>query len=206
LDFNQQCPTDNWLIPFWWKKLFRDREFGAKVAARWSELRSGAYTTARINARIDSLNTMMDEAQARNFTAWKVLGKYVWPNRYVGNTFSQEVTYLKSWINERLTWMDANMPGLIMATPEVFDEAIVSAAPNPFESTLVLQYTLAAGSAVYVRILDAGGRPVHSVALTHSDAGTYHYRWDASHSTLGLYYFQVYAKDRLLGSGKLIHR
>ena len=43
LDFNQVCPDDYWLIPFWWKRLFQDEAFSDRVAARWTELRSGAF-------------------------------------------------------------------------------------------------------------------------------------------------------------------
>jgi hypothetical protein len=41
LAFNNMCPDDYWLIPFWWKRLLQDPAFSAKVAARWAELRSG---------------------------------------------------------------------------------------------------------------------------------------------------------------------
>jgi hypothetical protein len=194
------------LIPFWWKKLFSDEAFGAKVASRWSELRSGAYADDQINARIDSLTALLSESQERNFAAWKVLGKYVWPNRYVGNTFSQEVAYLKTWIAQRLSWMDANMPALITASPKTHTEAPVLAAPNPFEGSVSIQYTITAESIVHVRIFDALGRPVNSASMTQPVSGTYRYTWDAAHSGTGLYYFQIFANNNLLGAGKLIRR
>jgi hypothetical protein len=206
LDFNGICNSDTWLIPFWWKKLFRDEAFGAKVAARWSALRTGTYTNERINARIDSLTALLTESQARNFSAWKVLGKYVWPNRYIGNSFSDEVTYLKTWIDQRLTWMDANMPGLITASQETPGEVSVSAAPNPFDGSVSIRYAVEVESVVNIRILDAMGRTVNSTALSQIVPGTHHYTWDASRNGTGLYYFQVLANDRLLGSGKLIRR
>ena len=41
-----------------------------------------------------------------NFEKWPVLGQYVWPNNYVGNSYSDEINYLKNWINSRLSWID----------------------------------------------------------------------------------------------------
>jgi len=33
----------------------------------------------------------------------------VWPNTFVGETYQEEVEFLKEWLTERLTWMDANI-------------------------------------------------------------------------------------------------
>ncbi|HTE30381.1 MAG TPA: CotH kinase family protein, partial [Chryseolinea sp.] len=103
VDFNKICNADFWLIPFWWERLFQDPAFGTKVAERWSSLRSTSFQKANIDAYIDSVYSVLNtEAAQRNFTAWKVLGQYVWPNAYVGNTYQEEVTFLKGWVNDRL--------------------------------------------------------------------------------------------------------
>ncbi|MEO5980379.1 MAG: CotH kinase family protein, partial [Chryseolinea sp.] len=36
---------------------------------------------------------------------------YVWPNKYIGATYSDEVNFVKQWISDRLAWMDDNMIG-----------------------------------------------------------------------------------------------
>jgi hypothetical protein len=36
-------------------------------------------------------------------------GEHVWPNTSVGETYQEEVEFLKEWLTERLTWMDANI-------------------------------------------------------------------------------------------------
>lgn len=205
LDFNSVCPTDFWLVPFWWKKLFQDETFGARVAARWIELRMGEFSSERIHERIDSIKTLLGEAQARNFQAWNVMGKYVWPNRYVGSTYDQEVTYLKSWIDERLEWMDTNLPGLIMATEEA-DQVAVGAAPNPFDGTVSIHYTVMAESAVQINIVDALGRTVNRADFAFTSPGTHQYQWVASQNGPGIYFYRVLANGRTLGSGKLSRR
>lgn len=206
LDFNRACPGDYWLIPFWWKKLFQDETFGAKVGARWTSLRSGAFRSEQIHARIDSISALLGEGQIRNFDAWKVLGKYVWPNSYVGNSFADEVTYLKRWIDQRLAWMDANMPGLITAISEEIVSPEVSAAPNPFGQSVSIQYKLSQHGTVGIRIYDGTGRIVSNSLLTHESPGEYSYLWDATQFATGIYYYQVRTNARILGAGKLSRR
>jgi hypothetical protein len=53
----------------------------------------------------------LDSAQQRNFQKWNIIGVYVWPNYFIGNSYAEEIQNLKTWISGRLNWMDANMPG-----------------------------------------------------------------------------------------------
>ena len=39
------------------------------------------------------------------------MGNYVWPNYYVGNTYQDELVFLKTWISNRLAWIDSNILG-----------------------------------------------------------------------------------------------
>jgi len=59
---------------------------------------------ARIDRYVETLR--LAGAIDDNFEKWPVLGQYVWPNNFVGNTYSEEINYIKNWINNRLSWMD----------------------------------------------------------------------------------------------------
>jgi len=48
----------------------------------------------------------------QNFAKWRVLGTYVWPNAFIGSNYSEEVNYLKQWIEQRISWMDETINGL----------------------------------------------------------------------------------------------
>lgn len=205
LDFNRVCPSDFWLVPFWWKKLFMDQSFGEALATRWSVLRAGQFRTDRIHARIDSISTLLTESHQRNFAAWNVMGKYVWPNSYIGTSFADEVRYLKQWIDERLQWMDANMPALITSLEEN-TRGLVSAAPNPFTETVAIRYELEQPATVTVRVFDALGRVVESYVAGPALPGRYEYRWDGTRNGPGIYYYQVRTQTRLLGVGKISRR
>ncbi|MDZ7265475.1 MAG: CotH kinase family protein, partial [candidate division KSB1 bacterium] len=102
---------DNWENPFWWRKLMADSNFVNKINRRWKLLRKDVLSIPRIYGVIDSLATLLDEAQRRNFERWPILGTYVWPNPYIGGSYMAEVRYLKSWVQNRILWMDASMPG-----------------------------------------------------------------------------------------------
>jgi hypothetical protein len=60
-----------------------------------------------IDSYYDTLNNL--ENAERNFQRWPILGEWVWPNQFVGSTYEEEVNYLKDWLNQRLTWMDAQI-------------------------------------------------------------------------------------------------
>lgn len=103
--------TDNQLVPFWWKRLIDDPAYQTDLKARWAEYREGQYADHRIEAKIDSLATLLTSggAMERNEAAWGMFGRYVWPNAYVGYSFNDEISYLKRWIKSRLTFMDKKL-------------------------------------------------------------------------------------------------
>lgn len=105
--FNQICPQDYWVTHFWWKKFMDDNTLVMALKKRWQTLRSGPLALAAIHAKIDSMAFLLEQPQKRNFTKWPVLGTYVWPNYYIGNTYAQEINYLKNWVRNRISYLDS---------------------------------------------------------------------------------------------------
>ena len=98
-----------WSSPFWIKKIFNDPVFKNKLAKRWNELKQSIFNLSTI---IDCINqTVLDinQASARNFMRWPIIGIYQWPEYFVGQTYEEDVLYLKGWIVRRFNWMDANL-------------------------------------------------------------------------------------------------
>jgi hypothetical protein len=112
--FNDHCPGDWWQVPFWWKRLLEDPNFVSALKARWNTLRQGPFSFSFIDSLLRARRTELEEAGAlaRNFDRWPILGTYVWPNHYVGQTYEDEYEYVRRWIAERLGWMDAAINGL----------------------------------------------------------------------------------------------
>lgn len=112
--FNQRCPQDFLLVPFWWERLLQDPAYVAKLQSRWNELRGSSLSNGAILSRIDSYTALLSVSGAtkNNFLRWPVLGTYIWPNNFIGNTSEQELEYLTDWIENRLLWMDNEIEGL----------------------------------------------------------------------------------------------
>lgn len=103
----QNCVVED--IPFWWEALLADAEFLELVQCRWLELRQHTLEDSKILQQIDDEVAELDTAVNRNFERWPILGQYVWPNSYVGNTHAEEITFLKNWMMDRLEWIDNNI-------------------------------------------------------------------------------------------------
>jgi hypothetical protein len=124
--YDDGCDVDGWMVqqlafqrtgkapPLWWRRLLADPAFVARLSSRWSELRAGPLATARVLSTVDSTADLLRNAQRRNFTRWPVLGRRVWANCWVAGsstenyytTWKDEVAHLRSWLEERLRWMD----------------------------------------------------------------------------------------------------
>jgi hypothetical protein len=90
----------------WFRRLFQDPDFAQRYVDRWGELRQKQFSTTNILVRVDQLAKLLNEAQARNFRRWRVLGRSINPNAFVGETFDEEIEWMKEWITKRLAWID----------------------------------------------------------------------------------------------------
>jgi hypothetical protein len=137
------CTYDWWQVPFWWDRFMDDTLFKNRLKCRWLALRQTYLSNEYLNNYIDSVAFALDEAQQRNFTQWPILGVYVWPNpQPIPATYAGEIESLKTWIANRLNWMDAYMPGTCSTTgiPEgEIAEGAFSVFPNPVSGVLYLE-------------------------------------------------------------------
>jgi hypothetical protein len=104
---------EHWLWPqlddtqySWFRRLFEDPDFGQRYVDRWAQLRTNVFATARVLARVDAIAELLNESQERNFAKWEILGRHVNPNWYVGDTYAEEVAWMKQWITNRLGWIE----------------------------------------------------------------------------------------------------
>ena len=133
--FGNVCPNDGWQIPFWWDRFMTDPNFTSKLKCRWLALRSTVLDTGYINNYLDSMATLLAVPMTRNFSAWPILGTYVWPNPTpYPATYQAEIDRMKSWIRNRLNWMDANLPGTCLTASIASNnllETTYAVFPNP---------------------------------------------------------------------------
>ena len=199
LRYNSVCPGDFWLIPFWWDRLAEDPAFTQRVADRWAELRADRLSTERMVAQIDSITNLVSEAQERNYARWPVLGEYVWPNAFIGATYTQQVNHLRNWTTDRLAWLDANLSReLTLVTdllPETLNESL-RVYPNPFGETLTIQLATPVQEAVSVQFYNLLGKTVWSSSQKSADGQMVHLGTSAL--SPGLYIIRLQVDGQLL--------
>ncbi|MEK9913486.1 MAG: CotH kinase family protein, partial [Flavobacteriaceae bacterium] len=105
---SERCPGDFYPVPFWWTRLMEDPSFKLAVRERYTVLRSGVLSDGAIASKIESYRELLDSSNnaGYNFTRWPILGEWVWPNFFVGQTYNEEVDYLKDWVLNRMAWLD----------------------------------------------------------------------------------------------------
>jgi hypothetical protein len=140
--------NDGFQIPFWWNRLREDSFFEASLKLRWEELRANKLSDDNIINFIDSCVDLLSEAEVRNFQKYQILNTYVWPNAYIGGSYSNEIDYLKTWISDRLGWMDGEIDAItdvLEISEPTADISEASVFPNPFVSSTTLRFTVNQG-------------------------------------------------------------
>ena len=106
---NPEFPGDNPNGFCWYEALLESPEFLNLRQERWQIHRAGPWSDAAIEARIDGAIAALEPAIERNFERWPLLGEVIWPNDLGAEertTYVDEVSYLKSWVKQRMAWMD----------------------------------------------------------------------------------------------------
>ncbi len=150
--YKDGASTSDWIfiqndgyIPTFWGKLWSDPRFKYRVKLKWQELRTNKLSTASINGFIDSCAVLLSQAQVRNFTQWPILGVFVWRETagyQSRNTYEKEVAYLKTYMTNRMAWMD-NELNKVAAVPLSTDNMLAGNSlarlyPNPATDYLVI--------------------------------------------------------------------
>ncbi len=201
-------------VPFWWRRLLQDPSFVYCIERRWEELRAGPLSIAHIEHVIDSLVMQVGEAQTRHFARWDLLGKEIWPNYFVGETWESELSYLKRWIRDRVAWMDANISsiGIPETTtgiegngaepgPAVFG---ISAYPVPSTGSVTLHCRLPGAGHAEIVIRDMLGREVVRRTVDAGQAEMHPVQVDMSCLPKGCYSATMLSDDALRATAKII--
>jgi hypothetical protein len=195
---------------FWFRRMVQDQLFISNLKCRWQEVRSTIMTNDYFLDAIDSIATVLQESQERNYVRWPILGTYVWPNQYVGQTYADEINFLKQWTLDRLMWMDNSLDGPCepyTVVTGVEDELYgFGVFPNPFDNSVTVQINKA-NEIKTLQVLDVTGREVFRTTFSGAE-----FQWQGvtrENIVLpkGLYILKLFsAQGMLLGSRKLIKR
>jgi hypothetical protein len=99
-----QFSTGFWLKDSYWiSRLFKDPYFVAAVKERWLNKKNEVRT---IFSFIDERASYLDKAQSFNFKKWQILDKQVESASSVVGNYQTLIDTMKSWLTERLDWLD----------------------------------------------------------------------------------------------------
>jgi hypothetical protein len=192
INFNSVCQGNGSLMnPFWLNRMIQDPVFANNLKCRWVDLRTSILSDEKLTNYIDSLGSILAVPAERNYDRWPILGVYVWPNNYVGNTFQEELTYMKNWILARTAWMDANMFGTcssLSVEPPITELKII---PNPTQDIVTIN---GVSSDVNLELRDFSGKIIRIIPINHSQTTV-----DLSDLANGIYFITesisgIYAK------------
>lgn len=136
--YNSNC-DGAWFqdVPTWWIQFMNDPDFVNQMNCEWFELRQNIFSLNTINNKIDSVAALIQDAQDRNFTEWPVMGDDLeaFPGPVPGS-FQGEIDYLKDWFENRIAWLDINMPGTCNVGISEVESKGITIFPNPSHGEL----------------------------------------------------------------------
>jgi hypothetical protein len=207
-DFAQICPSDGWFPPVWWNKFVSDTSFVNTLKCHWEYFRKGPLSVESIYNRIDSIAFYLDEAQERNFERWPILGTYVWPN-YEAETrlsYADEVDYLKSWISQRVAWLDENFAGncqLPSNLPATAFALSIDIYPNPVNDYAFLNFYLASPKNLQIVLMNMNGIQT-TLSSRQYGAGENVVNLDFSNQNKGIYLLVIFENGNIIYSKKIV--
>src|SRR5438093_1155567 len=95
----------SWLSNHLFDRLVSDGAYRERLARRWKELRERQFSAKSIQAMIEANVRTLGEAARRNAVRWRPDASY-YPDRL---SFDQDVAEMKSWIEARIQWLDAEI-------------------------------------------------------------------------------------------------
>ena len=197
-------------IPFWWDRFREDPYFETVLKYRWEALRKNVLNKNTINNIIDSYHDILQVPQTRNFDKFDILSTYVWPNNYVGNTYANEVNYLKSWIDGRIDWIDAQINLIepsFLSNNKLETNNIATVYPNPFNDKFTVALKTMSHSNIKIVIYNLLGQTVfqkninsvsenQSIEITYNDLG----------NKGSMFIYKIIEKDYQVKSGIIVHK
>jgi hypothetical protein len=196
--------SNQWTNPFWWKGLLADRSFANELKCRWTSLRENNLSTSRIINVVDSLVNLLRKPAERNFQTWPVIGLWVWPNYYVGESYSAEVEWMKNWIYERMQWLDLSIPGECGGKiPELVEAFELKVFPNPFSSKLVVKISSNDNLTIHFNLVSINGNLVFSKDI-YAHEGIEELEIETGVLASGVYFYRIFKGDNEFQVGKLV--
>jgi len=202
--------------PKWWRRLLADSTFVHGLSEKWDELRQSVLSEENIMTVVDSFATILNQAQERNFERWDILGEYVWPNYFIGDTYTEEVDYMKNWIEHRVVWLDDAFPMIDFddedpgEDPDLnFNRPVIISAPNPFHSETNIIFYVPFEHKVIISLYDVLGQEIVQLVNAEYPEGTHTIQWNGKNKNgiivaNGIYFYRYKFNYETVSVNKLV--
>lgn len=205
IHFNDFCPSDSWSIQFWWLRLWDEPGFQKDLGKNWRDLRATTLSNERVFHLLDSLANMLQVPAQRNFQRWPILNQYIWPNAFVGGSYQAEVNYLRTWLTDRLAWMDEqwkeNTSDTLTPDP---DGKSLKVFPNPSNAGVNFELLAPTSTTVRIEIYNVQGQLTG--LLTENTGGKAGWRKIVWKEVVpaGMYFYRIKFNEKDFAKGKLV--
>lgn len=193
--------------PNWWNRFSTDSYFVNTLYCRWNDLRQGILSNNNLNTYVDSSANALNESQKRNFSQWPILGAYIFPNpqNQLNANYQGEVNDLKTWIANRVAWMDGAILGYCasVAIQENSFDNTMAVYPNPFQSTTTFALNLTEEVDVSLKIMDVMGNEISLLLNERRPSGEFKVVFERKERPAGIYFYQLAMND-IIKTGKII--
>ncbi len=189
--------------PSWTVKLMKDIRFLSTVKDRYLDLRNSILSESNLFDYIDSVAVLLEEAQARHYTRWPILGINVGAPEvdYQPTTYAGEIQKFKDWITTRLSWLDTQFNSFLVTglddqiANSFFTDSDIRLYPNPAVSQLTLKSTKTIRD---VSVYSYSGKYINPEYLAASET------LDISDLSPGLYFLMAKFTDDTQWVGKFV--
>lgn len=189
--------------PGWYIRLLQDTLFANELRCRYDDMRRSILKESYIYAKIDSVAQAVHESQVWHYQTWGHLGSATGTPEVQApsQTYAEEVQRLKDWFHRRLEWLDANMPGTLngcsmLGIQDLVNVNKITAYPNPFSSTITVEWTQGDLAGAYLTIRDGAGRLIQTQEISNDSALDKSLTMNGlNHLATGVYFIEIAKGD-----------
>ncbi len=197
-------------------RILQDTAFVQLFQNRYWEARHKQLHTDSIMNYIDSTVNYLHDAIDRNYYVWPVIDKDIFHLNYISQSYDEEISNIKNWLNERLAWMDDHIDDIyfdVDSIPELPVENensyfTMQVYPNPFSDELTLSILSSDDLDIRSELLDVNGQ-IKYRNRQHYEAGISEIRFDGefvSDLHPGIYIVRLILNDQTILTRKLVKR
>jgi len=175
------------LMPAWWNRLWADTVFTNRLSCRYANYRQTFLHTDSVHVLIENIENQTTNARNRDEARWFILGENLFAQPSpIPTTFAEEYSLLKTYLSDRLSWIDANIPGNcandVSTIPETNIELTMH--PNPAETFFSITSNVPVES---IKLYSVTGELVY----TNIPTDRYHSKVEVSGLVSGMYMVRI---------------